>query len=105
MPARRLISDPGYRLVRAAAEAGVEVVTVPGPSAVDRAAVGAAGLPTDRFRFEGFPPSRERARAACWKLRGAERTVVFYESPHRVAAFSRTWRRRSALRRSQSGAS
>jgi 16S rRNA (cytidine1402-2'-O)-methyltransferase len=51
------ISDPGYRLVHAAAEAGIEVVSVPGPSAVI-ALLSVSGLPTDRFRFEGFPPAR-----------------------------------------------
>ncbi len=81
------ISDPGYRLVRAAAEAGIEVVAVPGPSAVV-ALLSVSGLPTDRFRFEGFPPPRTSARRRSLEsLRGAGTTVVFYESPHRVVAF------------------
>ena len=81
------ISDPGYRLVYAAAEAGIEVVAVPGPSAVI-ALLSVSGLPTDRFRFEGFPPSRASARRRLLEsLRGAGTTVVFHESPHRVVDF------------------
>lgn len=81
------ISDPGYRLVHAAAEAGIEIVAVPGPSAVI-ALLSVSGLPTDRFRFEGFPPPRASARRRFLEsLRGAGTTVVFYESPHRVVAF------------------
>jgi 16S rRNA (cytidine1402-2'-O)-methyltransferase len=81
------ISDPGYRLVRAAAEAGVEVVSVPGPSAVV-ALLSISGLPTDRFSFEGFPPPRSGARRELLEsLRGGARTVVFYESPRRIARF------------------
>ncbi len=80
------VSDPGYRLVRAAADAGVEVVTVPGPSAVV-ALLSISGLPTDRFAYEGFAPSKASARRhALERLRGAGRTVVFFESPHRVIA-------------------
>lgn len=80
------VSDPGYRLVRAAAEAGVEVVAVPGPSAVV-ALLSISGLPTDRFAYEGFAPSKPAARRhALERLRGAGRTVVFFESPHRVVA-------------------
>jgi 16S rRNA (cytidine1402-2'-O)-methyltransferase len=83
------ISDPGYRLVHAAAEAGIEIVSVPGPSAVI-ALLSVAGLPTDRFRFEGFPPPRTSARRRLLEsLRGAHATVVFYESPHRIADFLR----------------
>jgi 16S rRNA (cytidine1402-2'-O)-methyltransferase len=83
------VSDPGYRLVRAAAEDGIEVVAVPGPSAVI-ALLSISGLPTDRFSFEGFPPPSRRARTGLLEsLRGAGRTVVFYESPRRVAAFLR----------------
>jgi 16S rRNA (cytidine1402-2'-O)-methyltransferase len=83
------VSDPGYRLVRAAAEAGIEVVTIPGPSAVI-ALLSISGLPTDRFSFEGFSPTARGARAAMLSaLRGADRTVVFYESPRRVVAFLR----------------
>jgi len=79
------VSDPGYRLVRAAVEAGVPVTAVPGPSAVTTA-LAVAGLPCDRFCFEGFPPRRpgeRRARFAA--LAGEERTMVFFEAPHRVA--------------------
>jgi 16S rRNA (cytidine1402-2'-O)-methyltransferase len=83
------ISDPGYRLVHAAAEAGIEVVAVPGPSAVI-ALLSISGLPTDRFRFEGFPPSKASARRQLLEsLRGAGSTIVFYESPHRVVDFLR----------------
>jgi 16S rRNA (cytidine1402-2'-O)-methyltransferase len=78
------ISDPGYRLVKAAADAGVEVVTIPGPSAVI-ALLSVSGLPTDRFAFEGFPPARSgQRRSFLQSLGDASRTVVFYESPRRV---------------------
>ena len=79
-----LISDPGYRLVRAARAAGIAVQCVPGPSALT-AALSIAGLPTDRFRFEGFLPARTAARRQ--RLLGlADETVtlVFYESSHRI---------------------
>lgn len=79
-----LISDPGYRLVRAAHEAGIPVSPVPGPSAVI-AALSVAGLPTDRFCFEGFLPARpgpRRARLAT--LASEPRTLVCYVSVHRV---------------------
>ena len=80
------ISDPGFRLVRAAQAAGLRVVPVPGPSAVI-AALSAAGLPTDRFSFEGFLPSKQAARVAALKALSAEpRTMVFYESVHRIDA-------------------
>ena len=81
-----LVSDPGFRLVRAAHDAGVAVSPVPGASAVT-AALSAAGLPTDRFCFEGFVPSRASARRK-WleSLATEERTVVMYESVHRIAA-------------------
>ena len=80
-----LISDPGYRLVRAAHEHDIRVVPIPGPSAIT-AALSAAGLPTDRFCFEGFPPAKKVARKK-WltALEKEERTIVFYESVHRVA--------------------
>ncbi|HSQ69532.1 MAG TPA: 16S rRNA (cytidine(1402)-2'-O)-methyltransferase [Steroidobacteraceae bacterium] len=79
-----LLSDPGLVLVSAAAQAGVEVVAVPGPSALV-AALSVAGLPTDRFVFEGFLPSRAAARRQRLEELAAEsRTLVFYEAPHRV---------------------
>ena len=81
-----LISDPGYRLVRAARKAGLPVHCVPGPSAVT-AALSVAGLPPDRFVFEGFLPSRSAARKNKLKLLNREtRTLVFYESSHRIEA-------------------
>jgi 16S rRNA (cytidine1402-2'-O)-methyltransferase len=83
MPA---ISDPGYRLVRAAIDGGVSVTPVPGPSALV-AAVAASGLPTDRFLFIGFLPSRAGPRRNALKeLRGAPFTLICYESPHRLLA-------------------
>jgi len=79
-----LVSDPGYRLVRAAQERGVTIVPIPGPSAVT-AALSVAGLATDRFCFEGFPPAKGAARRK-WlqELAGEARTLVFYESVHRI---------------------
>jgi 16S rRNA (cytidine1402-2'-O)-methyltransferase len=80
-----LISDPGWVLVRAAAAAGVRIVTIPGPSALT-AALAVGGLPTDRFVFEGFLPRRAAARSERLRqLSGEARTMVFYESVHRVA--------------------
>ena len=78
------ISDPGYRLVAAAAAAGVQVTALPGPSAVTTA-LAVSGLPTDRFCFEGFPPRRagERQRRFA-ELAGDRRTQVFFESARRV---------------------
>jgi len=79
-----LISDPGFALVRACREAGVELVCVPGPSALI-AALSVAGLPTDRFRFEGFLPRKPPARRTLLHtLREETATLVFYESSHRV---------------------
>ena len=79
------ISDPGFRLVRAALEAGVRVIAVPGASAVI-AALSIAGIPTDRFTFEGFVPSRDAARSkALDELRREPRTIVFYEAARRLA--------------------
>jgi 16S rRNA (cytidine1402-2'-O)-methyltransferase len=78
------VSDPGYRLVRAAAEAGVDVRVVPGPSAV-LAALVVSGLPTDRFAFEGFLPKRSGERSErLGALVTDPRTLVFFESPRRV---------------------
>ncbi len=79
-----LVSDPGYRLVRAARAAGVRVSPVPGPSALI-AALSVAGLPSDRFCFEGFLPARASARRErLAALAGEPRTLVFYESSHRI---------------------
>ncbi len=79
-----LVSDPGFRLVRAARAAGVRVSPVPGPSAVV-AALSVAGLPSDRFTFEGFLPAKATARReALARLAGEPRTLVFYESSHRI---------------------
>ena len=81
-----LVSDPGFRLVRAAHEYGIPVSPVVGASAVT-AALSAAGLPTDRFCFEGFLPAKQAARrSALEALSDENRTLVFYESVHRIAA-------------------
>lgn len=80
-----LLSDPGYRLVGLAAAAGIEVVAIPGPSAVT-AAISISGLPTDRFAFEGFLPARSAARRRMLQeLQAERRTLVFFESSHRIA--------------------
>ena len=79
------ISDPGFRLMRDAIAEGIEVSVIPGPSAVTMS-VALSGLPTDRFSFEGFPPRTAGARIATFeKLRFEERTMVFFEAPHRLA--------------------
>ena len=79
------ISDPGFDLVRTAAAAGIEVLAIPGPCAAT-AALSIAAQPTDRFCFEGFMPAKRAARLARLKpLVQEQRTLVFYESPHRVA--------------------
>jgi 16S rRNA (cytidine1402-2'-O)-methyltransferase len=89
------VSDPGYRLVAAAVEAGVRVTSVPGPSAV-LTALAVSGLPVDRFCFEGFLPRKagERSRRLD-SLRDEERTMVFFEAPHRteaaLAAMATSW--------------
>lgn len=81
-----LISDPGYRLVAAARAAGITIQTVPGPCAAI-AALSIAGLPTDRFVFEGFLPARSAARRRRLdELAEETRTLVLYESSHRIAA-------------------
>ncbi|MFM9979169.1 MAG: 16S rRNA (cytidine(1402)-2'-O)-methyltransferase [Sphingomonadaceae bacterium] len=81
-----LISDPGYKLVRDARAAGVNVVTIPGPNAAI-AALTLAGLPTDRFMFVGFLPSKAKPRAdALDEIAGVRATLVFYESGPRLAA-------------------
>ncbi|ATG52320.1 16S rRNA (cytidine(1402)-2'-O)-methyltransferase [Brachybacterium vulturis] len=81
-----VVSDPGFRAVRAATEAGHRVTVLPGPSAV-LTALAASGIAPDRFTFEGFPPRREGRRAgALAPLVTEERTMVFFESPRRTAA-------------------
>ena len=80
-----LLSDPGYRLVRAAHENNILITPVPGASAVT-AALSVAGLPTDRFCFEGFLPTKKTARLGRLKALGREtRTMVFFASVHRIA--------------------
>jgi 16S rRNA (cytidine1402-2'-O)-methyltransferase len=80
------VSDPGYRLVRAAVEAGIPITAAPGPSAVTTA-LALSGLPCDRFCFEGFLPRKPGERAArLAELASEPRTLVFFEAPHRVAA-------------------
>lgn len=80
-----LISDPGFRLVRAARAAGVRCIPVPGACAAI-AALSVAGLPSDRFVFEGFLPAKTAARRTrLQELAGDARTIIFYESSHRVA--------------------
>ena len=80
-----LISDPGFRLVRAARAAGIRCIPVPGACAAI-AALSVAGLPSDRFVFEGFlPPKAAARRSRLQALAGDGRTVIFYESSHRVA--------------------
>jgi 16S rRNA (cytidine1402-2'-O)-methyltransferase len=80
------VSDPGYRLVDAALAAGVPVTVIPGPSAV-LTALAISGLPVDRFTFEGFLPRKAGERSTLLEqLRHEQRTMVFFESPHRLAA-------------------
>lgn len=80
------ISDPGYRLVRGALDAGIRVTAIPGPSAVS-AALSIAGMPANRFCFEGFLPARAEARSKMLdSLRGEKRTMVFFETARRLAA-------------------
>jgi 16S rRNA (cytidine1402-2'-O)-methyltransferase len=80
-----LVSDPGYRIVRAAIDAGISVVPIPGPSAA-LAALGGSGLPTDAFYFGGFLPAKQNARLDALKaIADLPATLVFYEAPHRVA--------------------
>ncbi|WP_062077951.1 16S rRNA (cytidine(1402)-2'-O)-methyltransferase [Demequina globuliformis] len=80
------VSDPGFRVVEAAVAAGVVVDVLPGPSAV-LTALALSGLPTDRFCFEGFLPRKEGERArALAGLAAEQRTMVFFEAPHRLAA-------------------
>ncbi len=78
------VSDPGYRLVQEAIAQGVKVSVIPGPSAV-LAALAVSGLPVDRFSFEGFLPRKSgERRALCESLLHEQRTMVFFEAPHRL---------------------
>jgi 16S rRNA (cytidine1402-2'-O)-methyltransferase len=78
------ISDPGFRLMREAIAQDIQVQVIPGPSALTMA-IALSGLPTDRFSFEGFPPRTAGARTSTFeKLRFEERTMVFFEAPHRL---------------------
>ncbi|XBH21848.1 16S rRNA (cytidine(1402)-2'-O)-methyltransferase [Jonesiaceae bacterium BS-20] len=79
------VSDPGYRIVSRAIERDLPVTSAPGPSAV-LTALAVSGLPTDRFCFEGFPPRKQGERTRTFAALAAEkRTLVFFESPHRIA--------------------
>lgn len=79
-----LVSDPGYRLVRKAREQGIQIVPIPGACAMI-AALSAAGLPSDRFAFEGFLPAKQVARTTQLEnLTSDTRTLIFYEAPHRI---------------------
>ncbi len=81
-----LISDPGFYLVNTVREHGLRVIPIPGPSAI-LAALSASGLPVDRFCFEGFLPAKAGARQKRLQMLADEtRTLVFYESPHRICA-------------------
>ena len=81
-----LISDPGFRVVQAAIDAGVRVVPVPGPSAAI-AALSVSGLPSHNFVFKGFlPPRGAKRRAALRALERSDSTTIFYEAPHRILA-------------------
>ena len=77
------ISDPGFLVVREASRAGVEVITLPGPTAFVPALV-TSGLPCDRFCFEGFLPQKKGRMSKLQSLEHEERTMIFYESPHRI---------------------
>lgn len=79
-----LVSDPGYRVVRGAIEAGITVTPIPGASAAMTALAG-SGLATDAFRFGGFlPPKKAARRRVLEDLRGEDSTLIFYEAPHRI---------------------
>ncbi len=79
-----LVSDPGYRLVREARQSGIQVIPIPGACAMI-AALSAAGLPSDRFAFEGFLPAKQTARCSVLQsLVNETRTLIFYEAPHRI---------------------
>lgn len=80
------IADPGYRLIASCHAVGITVVPIPGPSALITA-LSAAGVSTERFAFEGYLPQKAKARADLLRqLNGEQRTLVFYEAPHRLAA-------------------
>lgn len=80
------IADPGYRIVRAAAEEGITIVPIPGASAT-MAALSASGLPTDEFTFAGFLPAKSgKRRERLTELKTVKRLLVFYEAPHRLAS-------------------
>ena len=80
------IADPGYRLIASCCDCGIPVVPVPGPSAAITA-LSAAGVSTDRFAFEGYLPQKTKARTDLFRqLNGEQRTLVFYEAPHRLLA-------------------
>jgi len=80
------ISDPGYRILKDAIDNGIEVVPIPGPSAAI-VALTLSGMPTDKFTFEGFLPNKQHARRRhLAALEGERRTIIVYESPHRVLA-------------------
>lgn len=80
------IADPGYRLIASCYDAGIRVVPIPGPSATITA-LSAAGVGTDRFAFEGYLPQKTKARKDLFRqLNGEQRTLVFYEAPHRLSA-------------------
>jgi len=79
-----LINDPGYKLVAAAHDNGIQVVPIPGPSAIITA-LSASGLPTSKFIFEGYLPVKSEARKKCLlELMSESRTLIFYEAPHRI---------------------
>src|SRR3990170_129184 len=92
------ISDPAVAIVRAAIEAGITVIPAPGPAAFVAALV-VSGLATDRFVFEGFLPVKKGRRTRMQVLREEERTIVFYESPHRVQKTLRELREHLGNRR------
>ncbi|MEI6307102.1 MAG: 16S rRNA (cytidine(1402)-2'-O)-methyltransferase [Actinomycetes bacterium] len=78
------ISDPGYRLIRAALASNIQIKVLPGPSAITTALL-LSGLPTDRFCFEGFPPRTKGARGKWFnEIAQEERTIIFFEAPHRI---------------------
>jgi 16S rRNA (cytidine1402-2'-O)-methyltransferase len=77
------VSDPAYKLVRAAIEEGIRVEAIPGSSAL-LAALVSSGLPTDRFLFEGFIPSKKGRKKRLESIQDDQATIVFFESPHRV---------------------